>query len=483
MDSWRAARFPELPGRGPEPRIRDTASGRLVTAAAGRVATLYACGITPYDATHIGHAATFIAWDLLVRAWRDSGHEVSYAQNVTDVDDPLLERAARDGVDWRELADREIALYRTDMAALRVLPPAHYVGAVEALGVIERFNRSLADHGALYELDGDIYFARSADPLFGSVARLDAPTMLALAAERGGDPGRPGKKDPLDPLVWLAERAGEPSWASEFGAGRPGWHVECAAIAAEYLGASFDVQAGGTDLAFPHHEMSASHARVALGGGRPAAQVFARCYVHAGMVRLYGEKMSKSRGNLVFVSGLLAAGVDPMAIRLAILAHHYADDWDWTQEGLAEAADRLARWRGAVALASAAAGPSHGAAGPLHGAAGPLHGAAGPLHGAAGPLHGEVPPARDVLASLRDRLADDLDAPGALATVDGWAEAVARAAGSSMPGPASPVSGPGGPTSGTGGLAPATGASADLELASAGRLVSDLVDALLGIAL
>ena len=221
MDSWRAARFPELPGPGPEPRVRDTASGALVTAAAGRVATLYACGITPYDATHIGHAATFIAWDLLVRAWRDAGHEVSYAQNVTDVDDPLLERAARDGEDWRELADREIARYRTDMEALRVLPPAHYVGAVEALGVIERFNRSLADHGALYELEGDIYFARSADSGFGSVAHLDTETMLTLAAERGGDPGRPGKKDPLDPLVWTAARPGEPSWASEFGAGGP----------------------------------------------------------------------------------------------------------------------------------------------------------------------------------------------------------------------------------------------------------------------
>ena len=441
MDSWRTVRVPELPGRGPEPRVRDTSSGRLVTAAAGRVATLYACGITPYDATHVGHAATFIAWDLLVRAWRDSGHEVSYAQNVTDVDDPLLERAARDGEDWRELAEREIALYRTDMAALRVLPPAHYVGAVEALGVIERFNRSLADHGALYELDGDIYFARSADPAFGSVARLDAPTMLALAAERGGDPGRPGKKDPLDPLVWVAERAGEPSWASEFGAGRPGWHVECAAIAAEYLGASFDVQAGGTDLAFPHHEMSASHARVALGGGggRPAAQVFARCFVHAGMVRLDGEKMSKSRGNLVFVSRLLAAGVDPMAVRLAILAHHYAEDWDWTPQGLAAAGDRLARWRGAVALTSAAAGPPQG----------------------------KVPAAQDILAAARDRLADNLDAPGALAAVDSWAEAVVAAPGSS----------------GWGGPGPVTGTAADLELANAGRLVSDLVDALLGIAL
>lgn len=403
MDSWRAARFPSLPGRAPEPQVRDTSSGRLVPAAAGQVATLYACGITPYDATHVGHAATYIAWDLLVRAWRDAGHEVSYTQNVTDVDDPLLERAARDGEDWRELADREIALFRSDMEALRVLPPAHYIGAVEALDVIERFNRVLADHGALYELDGDVYFARSADPAFGAVARLDTQTMLALAAERGGDPGRPGKKDPLDPLVWVAARTGEPAWTSEFGSGRPGWHVECAAIATEYLGVSFDIQAGGTDLAFPHHEMSASHARVALGGAGGGTGVFARSYVHAGMVRLDGEKMSKSRGNLVFVSRLLAAGTDPMAIRLAILAHHYRDDWDWTDAGLAAAAGRLAAWRQAVA----AAGSDHRDTG---------SGPAASLGTAAGPDAAAV----QLVASLRERLANDLDARGALAAVDRW---------------------------------------------------------------
>jgi L-cysteine:1D-myo-inositol 2-amino-2-deoxy-alpha-D-glucopyranoside ligase len=440
MDSWRAARFPALPGRGPETQIRDTASGRLVTAAAGPAATLYACGITPYDATHIGHAATYIAWDLLVRAWRDAGHQVSYVQNVTDVDDPLLERAARDGEDWRELADREIARYRGDMEALRVLPPEHYVGAVEALGVIERFNQSLADHGALYDLDEDIYFARSADPAFGSVARLDAATMLALAAERGGDPGRAGKKDPLDPLVWMAARAGEPAWESEFGSGRPGWHVECAAIATEYLGASFDIQAGGTDLAFPHHEMSASHARVVLGAaGRP---VFARWYIHAGMVRLDGVKMSKSLGNLVFVSRLRAAGTDPMAIRLAILAHHYADDWDWTDEGLEAASSRLARWRHAVTLASA------GTPGPAAG------GVSSPVssRGLAS-SRGLVPAAGDILAAVRGRLADDLDAPGALVAVDSWVDAVLA------------------------------GNQATAELAAEARLITDTVDALLGIAL
>src|SRR5271166_1507674 len=268
MESWRRVEVPVLPGSGPAPRLHDTATGRLVPAAAGPVATLYACGITPYDATHIGHAATYLAWDLLVRAWLDAGKQVTYVQNVTDVDDPLIERADRDGEDWRELASREIELFRSDMTALRVLPPARYVGAVESMPLIERFNRRLAGRGSLYEIDRDIYFSRAADRRFGSVSGLDSETMIRLCAENGGDPARPGKKDPIDPLVWLGQRPGEPSWLSEFGPGRPGWHVECAAIATHYLGKTFDVQAGGRDLIFPHHEMSAAHARVALDDAR-----------------------------------------------------------------------------------------------------------------------------------------------------------------------------------------------------------------------
>ena len=262
-------------------------------------------------------------------------------QNVTDVDDPLLERANRDGEDWRELARRETQRYREDMEALRVLPPTHLIGAVEALPIIERFSARMADRGALYNVDEDVYFAKSADPWFGSLSGpgtacgYDPAEMAELAAQRGGDPDRPGKKDPLDVLVWLAERPGEPAWDSRFGRGRPGWHVECAAIATEYLGNTFDVQAGGSDLVFPHHEMSASHARVALA---PAEGAFARVYVHAGMVSYHGEKMSKSLGNLVFVSRLLADGVDPMAIRMALLAHHYRSDWEWTDAVLGDAA-------------------------------------------------------------------------------------------------------------------------------------------------
>src|SRR6478752_176355 len=361
MESWRRADVPVLPGSGPAPRLHDTASGELVLAAAGPVATLYACGITPYDATHMGHAATFTAWDLLVRAWLDTGHEVVYAQNVTDVDDPLLERAERDGEDWRELALRETERFRGDMEALRNLPPTYLIGAVEAVPIIDTFAERLAARGALYDVDGDVYFARSYDQDFGALAGpgtasgLSIADMAKLSAERGGDPDRPGKKDPLDPLVWRAERPGEPAWDSPFGRGRPGWHVECAAIATEYLGTSFDVQAGGSDLVFPHHEMSASHARVALvpsGASRAAAEgVFARVYVHAGLVSYQGEKMSKSLGNLVFVSRLLADGVDPMAIRMALLAHHYRSDWEWTDAVLGDAQARLARWRAGLARA------------------------------------------------------------------------------------------------------------------------------------
>jgi L-cysteine:1D-myo-inositol 2-amino-2-deoxy-alpha-D-glucopyranoside ligase len=314
------------------------------------------------------------------------------------------------------------------MEALRVLPPARLIGAVEALPLIERMNQVLADRGALYEVDGDVYFSRATDPEFGAVSHLGLADMLALSAERGGDPGRPGKKDPLDCLVWLAARPGEPSWDSGFGPGRPGWHVECAAIATHYLGPAFDVQAGGSDLIFPHHECSASHARVAFAD--QTHEAFARCYAHAGMVRLDGEKMSKSLGNLVFVSRLVAGGVDPMAIRLAIMSHHYRGDWDWTAAGLAAAQDRLAHWRAGLRRAgSATSEPGSGVT-------------------AAG-----VPAADSVLAAVRERIADDLDAPGALAAVDRWASAVMGAAA----------------------LPPGTAASAEL--------VRDTVDALLGIAL
>ena len=440
-----------LPGSGPAPRLHDTATGKLVLASAGPVATLYACGITPYDATHIGHAATYTAWDLLVRAWLDAAPEplesadapqlpelqsspsrftVIYVQNVTDVDDPLLERAVRDGEDWRELARRETQRYREDMEALRVLPPTHLIGAVEALPIIERFSAQMADRGALYGVDEDVYFAKSADPRFGllsgpgTASEFGPVEMAELAAQRGGDPNRPGKKDPLDCLVWLAERPGEPSWDSPFGRGRPGWHVECAAIATEYLGPVFDVQAGGVDLVFPHHEMSASHARVALA---PVENAFARVYAHAGLVSYQGEKMSKSLGNLVFVSRLIADGVDPMAIRMSLLAHHYRSGWEWTDAVLGDGRARLARWRAALARAEAAVPYPDATPAPTDSEAefgGREAGFGGREAGFGAPGSGPASAAVGVLAGVRARLRDDLDAPGALSIVDRWADSL-----------------------------------------------------------
>lgn len=356
-----------------------------MTLSPGPVARLYVCGITPYDATHLGHAATYNAFDLVQRVWLDTQHQVLYIQNVTDIDDPLLERAAETGQDWTALAERETALFREDMTALRMLPPQHYIGAVESIPRIVPLVERLRDLGAAYELDGDTYFSVESDAHFGEVSGLDAETMRLLSAERGGDPERPGKKNPLDPMLWTAARPGEPSWdGGSLGPGRPGWHIECVAIALEHLGMGFDIQGGGSDLVFPHHEMGASHAQ-ALTGEHP----FARSYVHAGMVGLNGQKMSKSKGNLVFVSTLRREGTDPAAIRLALLAHHYRADWEYTEEVLAEAVARLARWRAAVSRPD---GPSADA----------------------------------LVEEIREALADDLDAPAALAAVDRWAAAQQR---------------------------------------------------------
>jgi L-cysteine:1D-myo-inositol 2-amino-2-deoxy-alpha-D-glucopyranoside ligase len=403
MRSWPAPTVPRLSDRGLAAAnrrllVHDTpARAPRPTRPGPAAARMYVCGITPYDATHLGHAATYLAFDLINRVWRDAGHRVRYVQNVTDVDDPLLERAVQTGEDWERLAEREIALFREDMTELRVLPPDEFVGAVEAIPLIIDMIEMLRAHGAAYDVDGDIYFPISADPRFGQVSRLSRPEMLPLFAERGGDPDRPGKKDPLDALLWLAARPGEPAWDSPFGRGRPGWHVECAAISLRHLGMSFDIEGGGSDLAFPHHEMGASHAQVATG-----EQPHAKAYVHTGMVGLDGEKMSKSRGNLVFVSRLRAEGADPMAIRLALLAHHYRTDWAWTPADLDQAAARLDRWRQAVRLPAG-------------------------------------PPAAPLLEEVRHRLANDVDAPAALAAVDGWTwRALAGDGGAERPDEAAP---------------------------------------------
>jgi L-cysteine:1D-myo-inositol 2-amino-2-deoxy-alpha-D-glucopyranoside ligase len=382
MQSWSAPNVPELPGKGPELRLYDSADRQVRPVAAGDTATMYVCGITPYDATHLGHAATYLTFDLVYRSWLDSGHRVQYVQNVTDVDDPLFERAERDGIDWRDLGAREIQLFREDMAALRVLPPHDYVAATDAITEVVELVEKLLASGAAYVVDDaeypDVYFRADAVAQFGYESGYDRDTMLRLFGERGGDPDRPGKGDELDALLWSVERPGEPSWPSPFGAGRPGWHVECAAIALDRIGTGLDVQGGGRDLIFPHHEYSAAHAESATGERR-----FARHYVHSGMIGWDGHKMSKSRGNLVLVSQLRADGVEPSAIRLGLLAGHYRVDRSWSDDVLTEAQNRLQRWRAATGLP---AGPD----------------------------------AADVIGRVRQYLADDLDTPKAIAAVDGW---------------------------------------------------------------
>ncbi|WP_343992527.1 cysteine--1-D-myo-inosityl 2-amino-2-deoxy-alpha-D-glucopyranoside ligase, partial [Nocardioides dubius] len=344
MRTWSAPEVPSLPVNGPQVSLHNTATGQLQKTSPTGAARLYVCGITPYDATHMGHAATYVAFDLLNRAWRNAGHDVTYVQNVTDVDDPLLERATKVKVDWVELAERETQLFREDMEALRVLPPAHYVGAVESIPLVIELIQRLQQTGAVYQVETDLYFSVGADDAFGSVSNLERDVMVSLFGERGGDPERAGKKDPLDCVLWRGEREGEPSWESPFGPGRPGWHIECAAIALEHLGTGFDVQAGGSDLVFPHHEMCAGEVQVAHPGSK-----FAELYAHAGMVAYDGEKMSKSLGNLVFVSALRLSEVDPMAIRLTLLRQHYRSDWEWTDDQLWSSVDALDAWRLAIA--------------------------------------------------------------------------------------------------------------------------------------
>ncbi|HSX66493.1 cysteine--1-D-myo-inosityl 2-amino-2-deoxy-alpha-D-glucopyranoside ligase [Nocardioides sp.] len=381
MRAWSAPEITPLHVKGPVVRVHDTATGGLVetTPAAGG-ARMYVCGITPYDATHMGHAATYVGMDLLNRAWRNAGHPVTFVQNVTDVDDPLLERATKVNVAWEELALRETQLFREDMEALRVLPPDHYIGAVESIPLVIALIQRLQDAGVVYHVEGDLYFEVASDKAFGDVSGLDREQMLAIFGDRGGDPERAGKKDPLDCILWRAERPGEPSWDSPFGKGRPGWHIECTAIALEHLGTSFDVQAGGSDLSFPHHEMCAGEAQVAEG------ERFAHAYVHAGMVGYDGEKMSKSKGNLVFVNELRRSEVDPAAIRLSLLRHHYREDWEWTSENLWAAQDTLEQWRDAL-------------------------------------RHGVGAPAAPVVEQVLAALANDLDAPAAVAAIDDWAAA------------------------------------------------------------
>jgi L-cysteine:1D-myo-inositol 2-amino-2-deoxy-alpha-D-glucopyranoside ligase len=349
-------------------RLYDTARQAIVDFEPGEIVTMYTCGITPYDATHIGHAAVYVTYDVLQRRLRDRGHETRCVRNITDVDDSILTKAAELGVHYLDLAAGEIARFDSDMVALGVLESWSEPRATSAIADIRGFIGMVLDQGHAYVAGGGVYFDISTFERFGQIGHLSREAMLELAAERGGNIDDPNKRDPLDFVLWQPSVEGEPAWESLWGPGRPGWHIECSALALRELGTTIDLHGGGADLVFPHHECEAAQSEAATG------EPFVRHWMHQAMVRKDGEKMSKSLGNLVFVNDLRREW-DPRAIRLALSANHYRTEWEWNDKRMPQAKERLQRWL--------AAGEGHGA-----------------------------------LDEVRAALDDDLDTPSALAAID-----------------------------------------------------------------
>ena len=380
MNSWPKPFVPGLIDHDfPPLKITDSSAGPTYFAKSNDF-KMYVCGITPYDATHLGHAATYLAFDLIYRYQMLAGKNINFVENITDVDDPLLERANRDKVDWSKLADSQINLFKSDMSALRVIPPKHFIKVTDSMAIIEEFIKRLDQNGYLYEIEKDYYFAVEE---FLTDLPIPVDDAVAVFAERGGDPQRVGKKHRLDPLVWSAHIGNEPGWESSFGFGRPGWHVECTAIACHYLDDQksdpiVSLQGGGSDLIFPHHFMSAQIIQAAYGRN------FSESFVHAAMISLDGEKMSKSKGNLVFVSKLIESGVDPMILRWALLRGHYQQDRAWNSELLDKSSIEVNLIRSALAQS-------------------------------------EVAPTKDVINSLIKDLSNNLDTPAALDRLINWA--------------------------------------------------------------
>ena len=321
-------------------RLYDTARRAVVPFKPGPLVKMYTCGITPYDATHVGHAATYVLYDVLQRRLRDLGHDTQCVRNITDVDDDMLRKAREVGVPYLELAAAEVARFQGDMRALNTLPAFSEPAATSAIHDILGFVGMVLDRGHAYQAAGAVYFSVSSFERFGQVSHLSREEMLELAAERGGNPGDPAKRDPLDFVLWQPSAPDEPAWDSMWGPGRPGWHIECSALSMRELGTTIDLHGGGSDLIFPHHECEAAQSEAATG------ELFVRHWLHAPMVEFEGTKMSKSLGNLVFISELVKEW-DPMAVRLAILDHSYRAPWAWHDGLLPEANERLERWRAA----------------------------------------------------------------------------------------------------------------------------------------
>ncbi len=319
-------------------KLYDTASMAVIPfEPEGPIVTMYTCGITPYDATHLGHAATYVTYDVLQRRLRDLGYQTHCVRNITDVDDSILAKAREIDVHFLDLAAAETARFNDDMEALDMLPAFSEPRATSAIADIRGFIGMVLDSGHAYEAGGAVYFDINSWPDFGTISGYDRATMLEYAAERGGNPDDPKKRDPLDFVLWQPSADGEPEWDSLWGPGRPGWHIECSALALRELGTTIDLHGGGSDLIFPHHECEAAQSSAATG------EPFVRHWMHQAMVRKDGEKMSKSLGNLVFVSDLRKE-YDSRAIRLGIVAHHYRTPWEWNDEIMPTAAARLERW-------------------------------------------------------------------------------------------------------------------------------------------
>jgi len=319
-------------------RIYDTPRREVVEFAPGPLVTMYSCGITPYDAAHMGHAQVYLTFDLLQRRMRDRGHTTKLVRNITDVDDDILRKARELGVHYLDLAAEEMARFDSNMQALGLLPVHSEPRATSAIPDILSLIGAVLDSGHAYTSGGAVYFDVSSFDRFGQVSHLPRSEMLRLAAENGGNPDDPAKRDPLDFVLWQPSAPDEPAWESRWGPGRPGWHIECSALAMRELGETVAVHGGGRDLVFPHHECEAAQSESVTG------TTFSRHWLHIGMVGLDGRKMSKSLGNLVFVDDLLKDW-EPMMLRLALLAHHYRSDWEWETSDLVAAAQRLERWR------------------------------------------------------------------------------------------------------------------------------------------
>jgi L-cysteine:1D-myo-inositol 2-amino-2-deoxy-alpha-D-glucopyranoside ligase len=317
-------------------RLFDTARREVVPFDPERQVTMYVCGITPYDSTHLGHAATYLGYDLLVRRLEELGHEVRMVRNVTDVDDSILPKARELGVPYLELAASELARFQSDMAALDMRPPFAEPRATEAIGGMIQLINTLLEKGRAYLTHGTVYFDVSTFPRFGELSHYSRDHMIRLARARGGNPDDPSRRDPLDFVLWQPSLADEPAWRAPFGVGRPGWHIECSVMAMQNLGNTIDLHGGGTDLIFPHHECEIAQSESATG------EPFARHWMHSAMVSYEGEKMSKSLGNLVFVSDLLKV-TDPRAIRLALMRHHYRAGFEWHDTDLEEGTALLHR--------------------------------------------------------------------------------------------------------------------------------------------